>query len=186
MAASGASTSTSFNRSFKIFFSVRGFQLHDPEFPLVAIIMRSKEEFYRYAQKEKAPLQAGILGYYSPLTNRVAMYDATDGRSNAAWHANAETIIHEAAHQTAFNTGIHSRFAPPPQWVAEGLGTLFEARGVWDSRNSSSLAERVNRGRLAQFRRLLGKHKAETLVDLVSSTNSSAATSIRPMPKPGR
>jgi len=30
----------------------------------------------------------------------------------------------------AFNTGIHSRYAPTPTWVAEGLATLFEAPGV--------------------------------------------------------
>jgi hypothetical protein len=156
-------------RSFKMFFAVRGFQLREPEFPLVAIILRSKEEFYRYARKEKAQLQSSILGYYSSQTNRVAMYDVTAGRSNTAWHANAETIIHEATHQTAFNTGIHSRFAPPPQWVAEGLGTLFEARGIWDARGSSRPADRVNRGRLAQFRSLLTKHKGDTLVQLVSS-----------------
>jgi hypothetical protein len=156
-------------RSFKIFFNVRGFQLREPEFPLVAIILRTKAEFYRYARKEKTQLQPGILGYYSPQTNRVAMYDVTAGRSDAACHANLETIIHEATHQTAFNTGIHSRFAPPPQWVAEGLGTLFEARGIWDARNSAKPSERVNRGRLAQFRGLLSKHKTETLVQLISS-----------------
>ncbi len=156
-------------RSFKRFFNVRGFQLQEPEFPLVAIIMRSKDEFYRYARKEKTQLQSDILGYYSSTTNRVAMYDVTAGRSNAAWHANAETIIHEATHQTAFNTGIHNRFAPPPQWVAEGLGTLFEARGIWDSRNSPRPSERVNRGRLTQFRGLLPKHKTDTLVQMVSN-----------------
>jgi len=156
-------------RSFKMFFGVRGFQLQEPEFPLVAVIMRSKDEFYRYARKEKIQLQSSILGYYSSQTNRVAMYDVTAGRVNTAWHANAETIIHEATHQTAFNTGIHSRFAPPPQWVAEGLGTLFEARGIWDARGSSQPSERVNRGRLTQFRSLLAKHKPDTLVQLVSS-----------------
>ncbi len=156
-------------RSFKMFFAVRGFQLQEPEFPLVAIIMRTKGEFQRYARKEKTQLKPSILGYYSSETNRVAMYDVTDGRGDAAWQANAETIIHEATHQTAFNTGIHSRFAPPPQWVAEGLGTLFEARGIWDSRSTGPQADRVNRGRLTQFRHLLTKHKTDTLVQLVSN-----------------
>jgi hypothetical protein len=156
-------------RSFKMFFAVRGFQLQEPEFPLVAIVMRSKEEFYRYARQEKTRLQAGILGYYSSQTNRVAMYDVTAGRGGTAWQTNSETIIHEATHQTAFNTGIHSRFAPPPQWVAEGLGTLFEARGIWDARGSSQPPDRVNHGRLTQFRSLLPKHKSDTLVQLVSS-----------------
>jgi hypothetical protein len=156
-------------RSFKMFFGVRGFQLREPEFPLVAVILGSKDDLYRFARREKTNLQPGILGYYSPRSNRVAMYDVTAGKSAAAWHANAETIIHEATHQTAFNTGVHSRFAQPPVWVAEGLGTLFEARGVWDPRSSGSQADKVNRDRLTQFRGFLAKHKTETLVQLVTN-----------------
>jgi hypothetical protein len=80
----------------------------------------------------------------------VALYDVTGSGSD--WSTNAETIIHEATHQTAFNTGIHDRFSPPPRWVAEGLGTLFEAPGVWNSRSHPRLPDRLNRGRLQAFR----------------------------------
>ena len=74
-------------------------------------------------------------------------------RSNSrAWQQNEATIIHEATHQMAFNTGVHNRFAPTPVWLAEGLGTMFEAPGVWDWRNHPDRSERINRGRLAQFR----------------------------------
>jgi len=121
-------------RSFRQFFGVRGFALDTPEFPLVAVIFRTQREFLRYAEQEKSKLQPGILGYYSPTTNRVALYDVTAGRSAAAWRDNAATIIHEATHQTAFNTGLHNRFAQPPLWVAEGLGTHFESPGVWNAR----------------------------------------------------
>jgi len=65
---------------------------------------------------------------------------------------NAETVVHEAAHQTAFNTGIHSRYSPPSRWIAEGIGTLFEAPGVYDSRRYRQSAPRLNRSQLENFR----------------------------------
>jgi hypothetical protein len=141
-------------RSFVHYFAVRSFQIDEPEFPLVAVVLRNQAEFRRYSERlgEKVPL--GLLGYYSSQSNRIALYDIGNGSDDeAAWATNAATIIHEATHQTAFNTGIHSRFTPPPRFVAEGLGMLFEAPGVWNSRANLSPATRINRGRLADFRR---------------------------------
>ena len=156
-------------RSFRIYFSVRGFALDEPEFPLVAVVLRTRDEFQRYVRRERGRTAPGVLGYYSPITNRVIMYDVTGGRNSEAWYANAETIIHEATHQTAFNTGIHNRFASPPRWVAEGLGTMFEARGVWNSRYSTRNSERINRDRLKQFQQYRSRRKSDALVRLISS-----------------
>lgn len=36
------------------------------------------------------------------------------------------TIIHEAAHQLLFHTGVQSGAVPPPIWISEGLATAFE------------------------------------------------------------
>jgi hypothetical protein len=157
-------------RSFLLYFSVRGFQLQTPEFPLVAVVMPSHEEFLRYSAQEGKPLPTGVLGYYSPTTNRVALYDITDGeRSSAAWHTNAETIIHEATHQTAFNTGIHSRFASQPRWAVEGLATVFEAPGVWNSRAHPNLPDRVNRTQLQSWKQYRSRRREGALVELISA-----------------
>ena len=124
-------------RSFAAYFSVRGFHLQQPPFPLIAIVWKSKEDFQRYTARDGMKPSNDLLGYYSINSNRVTLFDIGDGRSNSAdWQRNLSTVIHEAAHQTAFNTGIHNRFSPPPRWVAEGLGTLFEARGVNNSARS--------------------------------------------------
>jgi hypothetical protein len=157
-------------RSCVMYFSVRGFKLTDPQFPLVAIVFANKDDFQRYAAKDTVPAGAGLLGYYSPYTNRVALFDIGDGRANSAqWQQNFSTVLHEASHQTAFNTGIHSRWSPPPRWVAEGLGTMFEARGVADSRTYTSQQDRINRSRLNDFKAILPKHKPEALTDMISS-----------------
>jgi hypothetical protein len=157
-------------RSAIMYFSVRGFRITDPQFPLVAIVFPNHDDFRRYAAKDTVPAGAGLLGYYSPLTNRVALYDIGDGHTNNAQsQQNIATAIHEASHQTAFNTGIHNRWSPPPRWVAEGLGTMFEARGVNDSRTYTSQADRINRGRLSDFKQLRPSRKPAAFVELINS-----------------
>jgi hypothetical protein len=46
---------------------------------------------------------------------------------------NISTIMHEAAHQMSFNTGLLSKSGDVPVWLAEGLATYCEAtrQGVW-------------------------------------------------------
>ena len=157
-------------RSFVHYFRTRGFRLQEPEFPLVAVVWKKREDYFRYAQSEGANIGPNVLGYYSPMTNRITLYDSSDGSANSdAWLQNADTIIHEATHQTAFNTGVHSRFAMTPKWVAEGLGTMFEARGVWNSRAYTKQTDRLNQGRLQSFRRNLPRRQKGTLAQLVSS-----------------
>ena len=64
----------------------------------------------------------------------------------------ADTIIHEATHQAAYNTGIHTRYAGTPRWLAEGLATMFEPKGVWNADSQDKQKARINRGRLRDFK----------------------------------
>jgi hypothetical protein len=152
------------------YFSVRGFELDQPQFPLVAVVFPDREDFLRYIERSGDRITGSVVGYYSSRTNRVAMYEMPDD-DNAAWGEKALTIIHEATHQTAFNTGIHNRYALPPRWVVEGLGTMFEAPGVWNSRSYPRLQDRLNRQQLAEFRRQLasGKRDEPRFAELISS-----------------
>lgn len=169
-------------RSLLHYFSVRKFQLREPEVPLVAVVFHRHEDFLRYATASGAKLGKGVLGYYSPISNRVVLYDRTDGDDRQDWSINASTIIHEATHQTAYNVGIHSRFAQQPRWLVEGLGTEFEAPGVWNSRLHVRKSDRVNRGRLAAFRQYASRRPRGSLAEFISSdrlfqTNPQAAYS---------
>jgi len=153
-----------------LYFSVRGFELEEPLFPLVAVVLPNRADFQRYIDRTGDHVSSNVLGYYSARSNRVAMYE-TLGDDGAAWGEKAATVIHEATHQTAFNTGIHNRYSPPPRWVAEGLGTLFEAQGVWNSRSFPRQQDRINRGQFEEFRRQLGSGKRgeARFTELISS-----------------
>ena len=140
-------------RSCMHYFALRGIKVHEPEFPLVAVVWPTREDFVRGAQADGSKVRPDVLGFYSPTSNRVSLYDQGAGSANSrSWRQNEATIIHEATHQMAFNTGVHNRFAPTPVWLAEGLGTMFEAPGVWDWRGYPRRNDRINRDRLAQFR----------------------------------
>jgi Protein of unknown function (DUF1570) len=158
-------------RSFSLYFSVRGFQVREPEFPLIAIVWPDQASFMRASAADRGNAPAGVLGYYSPISNRIMLYDMGNGHGDAEdWRRTSATIIHEATHQTAFNTGIHQRFSETPRWLVEGLGMLFEAPGVWNSRANTRREDRINRGRFDYFRkRIVPNHKPELLQAIVSS-----------------
>jgi uncharacterized protein DUF1570 len=157
-------------REFVHNFGVRGISTHQPELPLVAIVFAQQETFVNYATREGARTTSGALGYYSPKTNRMAMFDFGGDKPKGDWRRNAATMIHEMAHQVAFNAGVHNRYGVTPTWLAEGLGTMFEARGVWAPQDYPNLADRINRGRLAQYKQYAAsRHKPTTIQSLVAS-----------------
>lgn len=157
-------------RSFVHYFSVRGLPITEPEFPLIAVVWKDKQDYMKYAARTGNPIGPNVLGYYSPMTNRVHLYDEANGKTKGRqWKRNAKTIIHEVTHQTAFNTGVHKRFADCPRWVAEGLGTLFEAHGIYDSRNFSSPEDRLNRAQLANYKRIASRLKTSDLASMITA-----------------
>lgn len=156
-------------RSFVLYFNTRAFRPSEPQFPMVAIVYPRQADFQRAAIADGSTNVQNMLGYYSPKTNRIALYDATAGGNGLDWSTNADTIIHEATHQMAFNAGMHNRFGQSPAWVCEGLATMFEARGVWNGRMHHNLADRVNRIQLAAFRRNLSRRPPNAIAQTVSS-----------------
>ncbi len=158
-------------RSCVNYFNRRGLRVRDPEFPLVAIVWPRREDFVHYAASQGSNVRGDILGFYSPVSNRVTLYDqGGSGAGGSAWRQNEATIIHEATHQMAFNTGVHNRFTTTPKWIAEGLGTMFEAPGVWNWRAYPRRDARINHDRLMQFQqwRKTGR-KSGAFVQLLGS-----------------
>jgi hypothetical protein len=151
------------------YFEIRGVPTRNPDFPLVAVVLNTRGEFDRFLenyQPENAHDQ--VLGYYSPRSNRTITYDQTFGRSGE--RNNMDTLIHEATHQIAFNTGIHSRFSPMPRWFTEGLATMFEAPGVHSSVTHPNLQQRFNKKWLSYIRsKARPGESTGVLAELISS-----------------
>jgi hypothetical protein len=150
-------------RSMFHYFAARGFAVQAPRFPLVAVIYPDQQDFMRHAAKSGAPVNSTFVGYYEPTSNRIYQYDIGDPQQNVA------TIIHEASHQTAYNIGVHNRYVPNPAWVVEGIGTMFEAPGVWNSAQRKLLTDRIHHGHLSAYRKhFSGEKKPGVLASLVS------------------
>ena len=145
---------------FRNYFSSRGFSLDQPEFPLVAVVLRTRSEFDKFLSTyyEASP---NTLGYYSQKSNRIITYNPNNGRvSRKDWAFNS-TLIHEAVHQTSFNVGVHKRFAFTPLWVLEGLACMFEAKGVYNSVYYSDQVDRINRNRLLALQLLYRQDRVQ-------------------------
>lgn len=158
------------------YFNAHGFKTSAPEFPMVAIVLRSRSEFDRKLDAE-AEYSKNVVGYYSRVTNRITTFDPTRAslkvqRENPEhnWLLSSSTIIHETAHQVAFNCGIHNRFSTVPKWTSEGLAMLCETPGIYDYKNFPGISSRVNRMRLKSLRKLTeaGKTKGK-LLDLIEN-----------------
>jgi hypothetical protein len=178
-----------FERLYKGFtnsWSRKGLKLHEPEFPLVAVIFNSREAYSKYSQSELGESASSIVGYYSLRSNRVTMYDLTgieslrsagdrrgsSGQINAVLsRPEAEqvvaTIIHEATHQIAFNSGLQTRFADIPLWVSEGLAVYFETPDLQSAKGWRNIGA-VNTNRLDRFREYLSRRPAGSLKSLLS------------------
>ena len=155
-------------------FSRRQFPLQQPEFPLIVLVFPSHAQFVAYARAEGTAIPSGLKGYYHRSSNRIALFadapletaslNASEAASIAAVaHAPPgdilgsvegslrDTLIHEATHQLAYNTGLHARMGDHPRWVSEGLAMLFEEDSRLVVRGSRDPADRVNRSRYVWF-----------------------------------
>lgn len=175
-------------RSFHTYFATRGFRIEKPEFPLVAIVFPDHALFDAYCQKDGFRAVRGLMGYYQPNTNRIALFDPISSKqstpvrrnngsgtriyrlqldsSESSFHLGKHfegyargavdadlqsTIVHEATHQVAFNTGLHSRIGESPRWVVEGLAMAFESPGNRANSRRGTAMARANRERFIWF-----------------------------------
>lgn len=153
-------------RQFHAYFTARGFRMTDPEFPMVAVVFQDQQAFVDYCVAEGARPQPGLIGYYLPGSNRVALYDrAAVGQATS--DAVDDTVIHEATHQVAFNTGVHSRIGQTPLWLLEGLATLFEADGIRKKEVGASAGDRINAGRFDWYREYRNRRPPKSLESFI-------------------
>lgn len=107
---------------------------------LPVIILSSVSEFQEFAKRQHPETTfEDTPGYYSIRENQVLLQDLTRDRSLKAPAIRKKlaeqplqlaTIVHEAVHQLAFNTGLQVRMADNPVWFSEGLATYFEQVAV--------------------------------------------------------
>ena len=133
-----------------------GLKPTDPQFPMVAVVLRSRRDFDLFMKNDIKIANRSIQGFYSNKSNRMVMFDPSSKVrvDDQTWLYRDPTIVHEATHQSAFNTRVQNRFSQPPLWMAEGLAMLFESPGYSRSRKFTEPKHRVNQRRLAALRKM--------------------------------
>lgn len=165
--------------AFYNYWKRRGAALHEPEFPQVALVFGSQESYALYSRGELGEATSSIIGYYSLRSNRMTMYDLTGIEESAGGNERAmarinqvlsqpaaertvATIVHEATHQLAYNSGLQVRFADNPFWVSEGLAIYFETPDLESTKGWRNIGG-VNQVNLHTFRKYLPTRPAGSL-----------------------
>ncbi len=178
-----------FERLFKAsetFWSHKKYDVVEPPMPLVVLVFSDKQAYRRHAVNELGDAVDSIIGYYNLLTNRVTMYDLTgtteagaSRRLGSSREINAllsrpeaaglvATIIHEATHQIAFNSGLQKRMTDTPLWLSEGVSMYFETPDLNSRRGWRGIGA-VNYPRLVQFRNYARTRPADSLKTLLQN-----------------
>ena len=166
--------------AFQNYWKQRGLEVREPEFPLIAVVLADERQFAEYATKDAGPDAATAKGYYSIGTNRIVLYDLTATKGGSAGSEseitrrltaapfNVATVVHEATHQIAFNSGLHTRYADNPLWLTEGMAMYFETPDL-NSKSGWKGVGNVNPLRLRQFHDYAKRRPADSLVTLLQT-----------------
>ena len=134
------------HRAFTRYMQRRGVQIRKGSFPMVAVVMPDEQSMYR--EFDRVGIQMSrVAGVYAGQSNRVITHDG--GRKDFV----RATVRHEAAHQSAFNSGVHSRLTDTPKWISEGIGQMFEPAGMTNAATAAPLTERINHESLSSIKR---------------------------------
>ena len=109
--------------SFRLYCTTHGLPNREIEFPLVAVVFGSRNDFLKYTHAGGVKIPEFCVGYYFSDSNRILLYESEESSTKET----QLIICHEATHQLAFNMGLHQRRASTPLWLIEGLATMFEA-----------------------------------------------------------
>jgi hypothetical protein len=128
-------------RAFHMHFSVGGFEIDRPEFLMVAIVFPDHAAFSKYARSDKVNARPGLMGYYMPTTNRVALFEgsSTANRPQGNWQTPQEGPLRKwsQAQNAGTDSGIARRtggLAAPGTVQSDSGGPA----GHDDSRGNSS------------------------------------------------
>ena len=174
-------------RAFYGYWKTAGITLEEPRYPLVAMIFEDRQTYLKYSRLDLGTAATAAIGYYNMRTNRTIAYDLTgvEGlvggpqRFSSASHINrvlsqpaaertVATIVHEATHQLAYNSGLQRRYADNPFWVSEGMAIFFETPDLKSTKGWRTLGG-INRVNLFNFRKYLSGRPADSLQTLLST-----------------
>jgi hypothetical protein len=117
------------------FFHRHGMPIHEAEFPLVAVIFATEQDF-----RAHHPVDPEVQAYFQTFTNRIFFYEESErDRTEPKVMAlrKPQTVAHEGAHQILANIGVQPRLSDWPLWLTEGFAE-FCATPKWTKKGLTS------------------------------------------------
>ena len=122
---------------FKFFAGESRPFVKEPSAPLPVIVFSSSEQLKQFASRQHPDVSFDDTpGYYSVRDNQILIMDLSGESAQATASSirrkllgvprQVSTVVHEAVHQLAFNSGLQVRMADNPVWLSEGLAMWFE------------------------------------------------------------
>lgn len=176
-------------RALTTSWTEKGFKLVKPRFPMVALVFDTREAYLQYAVRDIGEQAKLMIGYYDMMSNRIVTFDITGvqglaepGRryssqamlntlfSQPQAERTVATVVHEAVHQIAYNTGLQVRLGDNPKWVSEGLAMYCEAPDVNNPRGWGTIGKK-NYHQLTRFAQFLRQRPADSLSALIANND---------------
>ncbi len=100
-------------------FRRTGFPVHDAEFPLVAVVYKTEDDYRKNKQVDPE-----VQAFYEFYSNRIFLYEHSEREKlepRLSYLLKPQTVAHEGAHQILANIGVQPRLSEWPLWLVEGL-----------------------------------------------------------------
>ncbi len=130
------------------------------KFKMVAVVLPDRAALHAELDRQNIP-SGSIAGIYIANSNRVYTHDNGDAADVLA------VLRHEAAHQSAFNSNVHSRLNETPKWLTEGLGMLFESPTIATGRSTTSLSKKSHADALVTLHLRYSDERNSLAADMV-------------------
>lgn len=170
-------------------YAKMGFDIHLPQKQLNWICFSNAPDFTEYALYSENRNLSWLTGYYSAKTNAVTIKCSPhlpdfqslvnpQPKFTAEYQFETNTaiveIIHEAAHQLAFNCGLQKRGVLYPLWACEGPALLYEGSLPAFMKQSDYSQIRLEQlSRLRKNKNLIPIRKLITLTGLYTGYSKS-------------
>ena len=171
-------------QQFKSYLASHRIDIAEPKFPMIVVILGSRNEFNR-SLADQIIFKKNVFGFYSRINNRVTTFVSSDPRlARQIDRFSAVTVVHETIHQAAFNTGVHNRLCAVPRWTSEGFAMLFESNGFRKNEKNQPVSKRINQRRLKTLQKMFQTGRAtgslETMLrnDRIFETDADLAYSL--------
>ena len=126
-------------------FNKLGFDVHEPDVPLMVVMFRTEAEYLKYFKPT-----TGWAAFYNHNVNFIAMFEQRTARAEERASARKRaisTIAHEGAHQLLANIGLHQRLSRWPLWTSEGIADYLAPTEVGTKLKWAGPGQ-INEGRL--------------------------------------